>query len=83
MFPVPTPSWARPEGLLKPAARQNSTPESPQRIFFPFPTTSASLPLLTHKALLLAVPQRCRPDAVGHKGKEGLLDLRSRENGEG
>lgn len=42
----------------------------------PFLTLLSPQPLLTHKALLLAVPQRCRPHTIGHQGKEGLLDLK-------
>lgn len=59
---------------LKPVAYQNHLP-GPS---FPSPPLLPPPLLLTHTALLLAVPQRCCPDAIGHQGEEGLLDLRAR-----
>ena len=69
---------------LRPVVRQSSAPEMPHKFPpFPSPPPLPPQPLLTHKSLLLAVPQRCRPDAIGHQGKEGLLDLSAGENSRG
>lgn len=73
--PGQAPAW------LKPVVCQSSALESPHKVpLFPSPPPLPPQPLLTHEALLLAVPQRCRSDAVGHQGKEGLLDLSAGEN---